>query len=111
MVPLDRTLGLRSILDWVLDWEATAYSSSSKFLATLLDSPWLERRLEHFKYELPFNYVEHPRSDARVLAIGEAEFLAPVLQRVPGRIPKAAEVLMEFRRRLCTQQNVYWPLC
>jgi hypothetical protein len=89
---VDRTLGLRSILKWVRDWEATAPYYESQPLASFLDSLWLDRRLEHLDYEQPYNYVEVNVGSSHILIIGEDDYLSPLLQRAPGRIPNATDI-------------------
>ena len=85
----DRTLGLKSILDYVRQWEATAATGTSE-IARFLDRAWLERRLDHFEYEQPYGYKENNKSHAIIL--GEVDYLVQLLQKAPGRIPKATEI-------------------
>jgi hypothetical protein len=82
-----RTIGLRSVLDHVRQWEAHWAGESE--IAGFLDRTWVERRLDHFEYEEPYTYRE-PKADAIIL--GEVDYLAPLLQRAPGRIPKAMQI-------------------
>ncbi|KAI3318915.1 hypothetical protein HD806DRAFT_510376 [Xylariaceae sp. AK1471] len=86
----DRVLGLRGILDWVREWEAKANQYESCVMARYLDRIWVERRLDHFEYEQPYEFVED--RECRAIIIGEADHLTPLLQKAPGRIPRAMDI-------------------
>ncbi|KAF2269537.1 hypothetical protein CC78DRAFT_612488 [Lojkania enalia] len=88
----DRILGLKSILDYVRQWEAKSATSvtGTSEIARFLDRAWLERRLDHFEYEQSYGYQENYKSHAIIL--GEVDYLVQLLQRAPGRIPKATEI-------------------
>ncbi|KAI8625427.1 prion-inhibition and propagation-domain-containing protein [Xylariaceae sp. FL1651] len=88
---VDRTLGLRSTLEWVREREATADEYLDQPLASFLDSLWLDSRLECLDYEQPYNYVE-TNINHRVLIIGEADYLSPFVLTAPGRIPRAMDI-------------------
>jgi hypothetical protein len=83
---VDRTLGLATTLEQVREWESKAGESETNFLASFLDSVWLDRRLDHLKHEQLYRYEEKPQAK-RVLVIGEADYLATLVQKAPGRIP------------------------
>lgn len=89
---VDRTLGLRSTLEWVREWESSASSYISSYLASFLDIVWLDRRLDHLDYERPYDYEEIPSPSTRVLIIGEADYLTPLVQKAPGRIPNVTDI-------------------
>ncbi|KAF2877474.1 prion-inhibition and propagation-domain-containing protein [Massariosphaeria phaeospora] len=80
--------GLRSVLNSVHQLETV--DSDNSALAKYLDRTWLERRLDHFEYEQPYHY--RVDRDSHSIVLGEADYLAPLLQKAPGRIPKATEV-------------------
>ncbi|KAK3356441.1 prion-inhibition and propagation-domain-containing protein [Lasiosphaeria hispida] len=86
---VDRTLGLRSTLEQVRGWESEAAVNDSNPLASFLDTVWLDRRLDRLNYELPYIYrEEYGKSPTkRILIIGEADYIGPLIQRAPGRIP------------------------
>ncbi|RYP20524.1 hypothetical protein DL767_009427 [Monosporascus sp. MG133] len=87
---VDRTLGLRSVLDWVRQWEARATMDSYSSLAKYLDNVWIDCRLDHLYYEQPYTYLES--SESRAMILGETAYLTPLLQRAPGRIPKPTDI-------------------
>jgi len=88
---VDRALGLRSLLSGVWEWETTAAREDFNALATFLDTAWMDRRLEHLDYEQPYTHVEDG-SDSRVIILGEADRLTHLVQKAPGRIPRATEI-------------------
>lgn len=95
-VDADRIVGLKSIVDWVRDSEAEARPVYSYSITQYLDRIWAERRLDHFEYEEPYNYKEV--SNCEIIVIGEGDYLAPILQKAPGRIPKAMDIwAFEYR--------------
>lgn len=85
----ERIIGLKSISDYVREWEASPAIGTSE-IAKFLDRAWLERRLDHFEYEQPYAYRESQKSHAIIL--GEVDNLMQILQKAPGRIPKATEI-------------------
>jgi hypothetical protein len=85
----DRIQGLKSILDYVRDWEAKLASGTSQFVDSL-DRAWLEQRLDHLEYEQPYEYQEY--RDSHAIILGELDHLVQLLQKAPGRIPKATEI-------------------
>ncbi|KAH7173922.1 prion-inhibition and propagation-domain-containing protein [Fusarium flagelliforme] len=91
-VNADRTLGLKSALEWVREWVAKADSYTSNYLASFLDAVWVDRRLDHLYYERQYKYEEKRNSSTRVLIVGEADYLAPIVQKAPGRIPNASDI-------------------
>jgi hypothetical protein len=86
---VDRTLGLATTLEQVREWESKADESETNYLASFLDSVWLDRRLDHLKHEQLYRYEERATASIakRVLVIGEADYLATLVQKAPGRIP------------------------
>ncbi|KAH7304680.1 prion-inhibition and propagation-domain-containing protein [Stachybotrys elegans] len=86
----NRVLGLRSILEWVREWEAKATTLDSCEMARFLDRIWVERRLDHFDEEKPYTFEEDGK--CRAIIIGEADYLSPLLQKAPGRIPRAMDI-------------------
>jgi hypothetical protein len=86
----DGTLGLKSILEYVRQWEANSMATGSSEIARFLDRSWLERRLEHIEYEQPYKYKESRKSHAIIL--GEVDYLVQLVQKAPGRIPKEMEI-------------------
>jgi hypothetical protein len=89
-VTADQAPGLRSILEWVRQWEARASFYDTNCLAEFLDTTWLERRLEHLEYEQLYDFREENTSE--IIIIGEVDHLSPLLQKAPGRIPKAMDI-------------------
>jgi hypothetical protein len=86
----DRTLGLKSILDYVRQWEADSTAFLASDVVNFLDRIWLERRFDCIEYEQPYEYQESRECHAIIL--GEVDCLAQLLQKAPGRIPKATEI-------------------
>lgn len=84
----DRTLGLKSILDYVRQWEINSIRNSE--ITRFLDRIWLERRFDHMEYEQAYEYKESGKNHAIIL--GEVDSLAQLLQKAPGRIPKETEI-------------------
>lgn len=92
-VNVDRTLGLKSALRHVREWESDAKEHGYDGIASFLDCVWLDRRLESLDYEQPYDYKEEPyNSGERWLIIGEASYIAPFVQKTPGRIPMPMEI-------------------
>jgi hypothetical protein len=89
---VDRTLGMRSLCEWVRDWEANATPYSSSILATYLDTVWLDQRLDCLDYELPYDFREPSDSSLRFLILGEADYVSHMVQKAPGRIPKVTDI-------------------
>lgn len=86
----DPTLGLKSILEYVRQWEANSTAMGASEIARFLDRIWLERRFDHIEYEQPYEYKESRKSHAIIL--GEVDCLAQLLKKAPGRIPKETEI-------------------
>jgi hypothetical protein len=86
----DRTLGLKSILEHVREWEVNSTAFETSIIAKSLDRIWLEQRFNHIEYEQPYEYKESQESHAIIL--GEVDCLAQLLQKAPGRIPKETEI-------------------
>ena len=93
-VRADRTLGLSSTLERVREWESEACEDASNHLASFLDIVWLDRRLDHLHHEQPYAYEEGKTTNEkkRVLVIGEADYLASLVQKAPGRIPLPMDI-------------------
>ena len=85
----DRIMGLKSVLQYVHDFEKDNTCRASP-IAEFLDRIWVERRLDHLEYELPYQYTEDRQN--HVIILGEADYLGQFLQKAPGRIPKETEI-------------------
>jgi hypothetical protein len=91
----DRSLGIRSLHEWVMNWELGAELYSDSLLATHLDTIWLDQRLEHIDYEQSYDFTASNTEDyssVRFLILGEADHLSHMVQQAPGRIPRAGEI-------------------
>jgi hypothetical protein len=86
----DLILGLKSIFDYVRQWEANTTVAAAPEIVKLLDRLWLERRINDIEYEQPDVY--HERQEGHAIILGEVDCLAQLLQKAPGRIPKATEI-------------------
>jgi hypothetical protein len=86
----DLILGLKSIFDYVRQWEANLTATAAPEIVKFLDRLWLERRINHIEYEQKYEYQESRKGHAIIL--GEVDCLAQLLQKAPGRIPKAMEI-------------------
>lgn len=89
---IDRSQGMRSLYEWARDWEASAIMYTFHDLAVYLDMVWLDQRLEHLDYELPYNFREDIDSKLRFLILDEADCISHMVQRAPGRIPRATDI-------------------
>jgi hypothetical protein len=84
---------MRSLSEWVRDWEAMPTNvDSNNLVAKYLDTAWIDQRLEHLDYEQPFNFTETYDRYRQFLIIGEADYVAPMLQQAPGRIPRVMDI-------------------
>ncbi|KAK5044958.1 hypothetical protein LTR84_010330 [Exophiala bonariae] len=88
----DSGIGLRSILEWVQQWESHARYSNYNALVNHLDIVWLDRRLDCLDYEQPYDCKETADGSKRVLILGEADYLTSLMQKAPGRIARATEI-------------------
>lgn len=57
-----------------------------------MDTVWLDQRLEHLDYELPYDYKESSDSNVRFLILGEADHISRMVQKAPGRIPRVTDM-------------------
>jgi len=89
---VDRSLGMRSLDAWIRDWEARAMHYGSEILAGYLDTVWLDQRLEHLDNEQPYKFQESSGPRYHYLVLGEADYISHMLQKAPGRIPRATEI-------------------
>jgi hypothetical protein len=88
---VDRSLGMKSISEWVRDWVARATDQRLHIIATHLDAAWLDGRLEHLDYEQPYDFKESDYR-RRYIILGEADYTSHIVQTAPGRIPQATDV-------------------
>ncbi|KAH7112430.1 prion-inhibition and propagation-domain-containing protein [Dactylonectria macrodidyma] len=89
---VDRSLGVRSVCEWVRDWEASSTHARANLLGSHLDIVWLDRRLEHLDYEEPYDYREPWALNNRFLILGEVDSVAHMVQGAPGRMPRATDI-------------------
>ncbi|KAL8370601.1 hypothetical protein RB595_000799 [Gaeumannomyces hyphopodioides] len=89
---VDRGEGMRRISEWVRNWEAEATHRQSNIIATHLDMAWLDQRLEHLDYEQPYNFQESSGVRRQYLILGEADHTSDMVQKAPGRIPRATDI-------------------
>jgi hypothetical protein len=89
---VDRSSGMRSISEWIRDYEAQSKGYTTSDLATYTDTVWLDQRLEHLDYERPYNHKEPSNCRVRYLILGEADHISHMVQEAPGRIPRVLDI-------------------
>ncbi len=89
---VDRTEGMRSLNQWITDWEAKALGYESNLIAKHIDMAWLDQRLEHLDYEQPYGFEESTDFGRRYVILGEADHTSHMVPKARGRIPRATDI-------------------